>query len=84
MLSDTDPIVEFKGAAKRSISLTDAARPSAGSRLRLGLLASLSRLAVSALLGERSRAVGMSVGEVGWRLGITRRAHVAIEDGERA
>ncbi len=26
---------------------------------------------------------GMSVGEAGWRLGITRRAHVAIEDGER-
>ena len=27
---------------------------------------------------------GMSVGEAGWRLGITRRAYVAIEDGERA
>ena len=26
---------------------------------------------------------GMSVGEAGWRLGITRRAYVAIEDGER-
>ena len=25
----------------------------------------------------------MSVGEAGWRLGITRRAYVAIEDGER-
>lgn len=25
----------------------------------------------------------MSVGGVGWRLGITRRAYVAIEDGER-
>ena len=27
---------------------------------------------------------GMSVGEEGWRLGITRPAYVAIEDGERA
>ena len=26
---------------------------------------------------------GMSVGEAGWRLGITRREYVAIEDGER-
>ena len=25
----------------------------------------------------------MSVGEAGWRLGITRREYVAIEDGER-
>ena len=27
---------------------------------------------------------GMSVGGAGWRLGITRPAYVAIEDGERA
>jgi DNA-binding XRE family transcriptional regulator len=27
--------------------------------------------------------MGMSVGEAGWRLGITRREYVAIEDGER-
>ena len=26
---------------------------------------------------------GVSVGEAGWRLGITRREYVAIEDGER-
>ena len=26
----------------------------------------------------------MSVGEAGWRLGITRREYVAIEDGERS
>ena len=26
---------------------------------------------------------GISVGEAGWRLGITRREYVAIEDGER-
>jgi len=25
----------------------------------------------------------LSVGEAGWRLGITRREYVAIEDGER-
>ena len=27
---------------------------------------------------------GMSVGEAGWRLGMTRREYVAIEDSERA
>ncbi|MGZ5290436.1 MAG: helix-turn-helix domain-containing protein [Actinomycetota bacterium] len=26
---------------------------------------------------------GMSVGEAGWRLGITRREYIALEDGER-
>ena len=49
MLSDTDPIVEFKGAAERFISLMDAARPSAGTELRLALLASLSWLYSAAL-----------------------------------
>ena len=26
---------------------------------------------------------GMSIGEAGWRLGLTRRHYVALEDGER-
>jgi len=34
-------------------------------------------------LAGLSERWGMSVGEAGWRLGITRREYVAIEDGER-
>ena len=35
------------------------------------------------MLRRNRQRWGMSVGEAGWRLGITRRAYVALEDGER-